>query len=181
MSNVAFIQPNNLAAQPYLGPATVVARDGQTVTLRLTTDEQVVARLALAFSYQPCVEDEVLAIGNDDGHYVIGVLNGSGQARMSFNGDVELRSVDGVVKLSGGKGVELEAPELSMRSDKMSVLARSLVERLGSAYRNVSEMLSVRAGEQHTVVADTCYTQAKRATLLTEKEVNINGKKINLG
>jgi hypothetical protein len=181
MSNIAFLQPNDNGTQPYLGPATVVTVSDNAVTLQLKGDEQVRARLALAFGYAPVVDDEVLVIGNDDGYYVIGVLNGRGPARMSFNGDVELRSVDGVVKLSGGKGVELDAPELSMRANKMSVMARSLMERFGNAYRNVSEMLSVRAGQQHTVVEDTSYTQAKRATLLTEKEVNINGKKINLG
>jgi len=139
------------------------------------------ARLALAFCYEPKPQDEVLVIGNDDGHFVIGVLQGQGQARLIFPGDVELRSTDGTVKIAGGKGVEIDAPEVAMRAERVQVFARSLVQQLGTLYNTVTELLSVRAGAAHTVVKDTSYTQAKRATLRTQDEVNINGKSVNLG
>lgn len=181
MSNLAVIHAPQHHEQPYLGPAEVRRVGAHELEIRLPSGEARSARLALAFSYDPQVGDEVLVIGNEHGHYVIGVLRGRGTSRLTFPSDVELRATEGVVRVVGGKGIELEAPEVATRAGRVQVFADSLRQRLGSLYQAVSHTLSVRAGSTHTVVADTSYTQAKRATLLTQNEVNINGKSINLG
>jgi hypothetical protein len=181
MSNVAVMPARQRTTQPYLGPSEVCRVEPHQVEIRLPSSELAWARLALAFCYAPVVGDEVLVIGNPDGHYVIGVLRGQGQARLTFPGDVELRSLDGVVRVVGGRGVEIDAPEVALRAGKILTVARSLVQQLGTLYQSVSELWSVRAGASHTVVEDSSYTQAKRATLVTEDELNLNGKAINLG
>jgi len=181
MSNVALLQPSPESPSPYLGPARVTQVEPHRVELRLPSGAVVWARLALAFCYDPQVDDELLVIGNEEGHFVIGVLQGSGVARLTFPADVELRSTTGKVRVTGKAGVELDGPEVSLRARKVRVLADKMVERLGSLYQSVTELLNLRAAETHTMVAGTSYTQAKRATLLTRDEVNINGKSINLG
>jgi len=167
--------------QPYLGPARVCQVKAHQVQLRLPEDRLVWARLALAFSYEPQLDDEVLVIGKDEGHYVIGVLQGSGTARMTFPHNVELRSAKGTVRVVGGKGVEIEGPELAMRADRVRMFARSMVQQLGSVYQTVTEVLHLCASATYTLVEGTSHTQAKRAKLLTEEEVSVNGKSINLG
>jgi hypothetical protein len=77
--------------------------------------------------------------------------------------------------------VELDAPDVSLRARRLQVFAHSLREQLGTLYQSVTELLSVHAGSTHTEVEGTAHTQAGRSTLLTRDEVNINGKKINLG
>ncbi len=181
MSNVALIQPPPEPAQPTLGPAEVTRVQTHQVEVRLPSDERVWARLALAFCYEPQVGDQVLVIGNDDGTFVIGVLQGSGTARLTFPGDVELRSTGGKVRIVADQGLELDAPEVSLRAKRVLLLADKMVEHLGSLYQTVTEVLNLRAGETHTMVEGTSYTQAKRSTLLTRDEVNINGKSVNLG
>lgn len=181
MSNVAVIHSSPSHTEPYLGPAEVLAVEPHRVHLKLPTAGAVWAQLALAFSYEPQTGDQLLVIGNADGHYVIGVLQGRGTARMTFPGDVELRSTGGSVRVAAAEGVEIEAPQVALRARRVQLFARSMVEQLGNLYQTVTEVLNVRAGAAHTMVEGTSYTQAKRATLLTENEVNINGKKINLG
>jgi hypothetical protein len=181
MSNVAVIHPSPQPEQPYLGPARVRQVRPHQVEVELPTGEKRWARLAMAFCYEPQVDDEVLVIGNDEGTFVIGVLQGTGTARLTFPADVELRSTAGKVRITGQQGVELDGPEVNVRAKRIRLLADKMVERLGSLYQTVTEVLNLRAGETHTMVAGTSYTQAKRSTLLTRDEVNINGKSINLG
>jgi hypothetical protein len=45
----------------------------------------------------------------------------------------------------------------------------------------VRQLLSVRAGEQHTLVEGTSQLVAKNARTLSEGKVTINGKEIFLG
>ncbi len=181
MSNVATIHSSLQPGQPYLGSAQVCQARPHQVEVEHPTGERCWARLALAFSYEPQVGDELLVIGNDDGTFVIGVLQGSGTARLTFPADVELRSTTGKVRITGERGVDLDGPEVNLRAQQVRVLAGKMVERLGSLYQSVTEALNLRAGETHTMVEGTAYTQAKRSTLLTRDEVNINGKSINLG
>ncbi|RLB60525.1 MAG: hypothetical protein DRI90_13560 [Deltaproteobacteria bacterium] len=181
MSNVAVIQPTSEAEQPYLGPARVREVQPHQVLVQRPGEECAWARLALAFCYELQIDDELLVIGNDQGTFVIGVLQGSGTARLTFPGDVELRSTTGRVRVAAATGVELDAPEVNLQAKRIRMLAGKLTERLGTLYQTVTETLNLRAGATHTMVAGTAYTQAKRSTLLTRDEVTINGKSINLG
>lgn len=183
MSNVAILRGERAEApkaREYLGPADVTEVRPCEVEVRLGGGALVQARLALAFTYEPQPGDEVLVIGNTDGHYVIGVLHGTGKAVLSFPGDVDVRS-EGVLNLSARKGVRLEAPEVEVQAGKLRVLAGALVQKLTSLRQHVSELYSVRAGQAHTVVDGASFTQSKSATILTEEKVTINGKAIHLG
>lgn len=190
MSNISVLKKDRTSAQKaaraasgaeYLGPAEVTAVRPQEVDLLLPNGARVTALMALGYRYEPSVEDVVLAIGNPSGHYVIGVLRGTGKTVFAAPGDVEVRAVDGVLRLTGDRGVELDGPDVSVRAGKLQMIADAVSETFTSLRQHVRELFSVRAGTTHKVVDGAAYSQAKSATLLTEGKVAINGKEIHLG
>jgi hypothetical protein len=185
MSNVALLrgsaQRQPAEVRQYLGPAVVTAVDPHEVEVSLKDGDKARAVMALASPYAPAPGDVVLVIGNQDGHYVIGVLHGTGKAVLEFQGDVDVRAVGGVLRLAGDRGVEVAAPEVSMQAGTLRVIAGAVVQKFTSIRQRVTELLSVHAGETHTVVDGSAYAQSKRATMLTEDKMTINGKEIYLG
>lgn len=187
MSNVVALHRDPApepAAPPRLplGPATVTRADAAGVEVTLRGGASARAELALAFTYQPAPGDVVLVIGDDEqGRYVIGVLQGSGRASLELPGDVDVRAVGGVLRLAGDKGVEVAAPEVSVQAGRVRMIADAVVQRFATLRQRVTELLSVHAAESHTLVDGAAHTQAKSATILTDEKTTINGKAIYLG
>lgn len=184
MSNVTVLRSDRSgAASPrdYLGPAEVVEALPHEIEVRLPSGVAARARLALAFPYQPAAGDEVLVIGNAEGHYVIGVLRGSGRTALSFQGDVDLRAEGGVLRLSSDKAVEVAAPELLMMAGRLQQIAETVAQKFVSLRQTVTELLSLRAGQSHAIVEGSSFSQSRTHTILTEEKVTINGKDIYLG
>jgi hypothetical protein len=186
MSNVAVLRGASdrasAAIQPFLGPAEVTEILGPLeVSVRLPDGSIARARLALAFAYEPRPSDVLLVIGNPDGHYVIGVLQGTGKASLSVPGDVEVRAVGGELVLAGDKGVRVEGGEVRVRAGKLEMLAGAVAQRFGELRQHVADLWSVRAGQAHAVIEGSTYQQSKSATILTEEKVTINGRAIHLG
>jgi len=151
------------------------------LVIELSGGRRCPARLALASPYAPVVGDILLVIGGPGGHYAIGVLDGAGRTVLSVPGDIDVHAVGGSLRLSGDKGVQVEGESIEMRSNKLQVIAGAVVEKFTTAYQRVSEMLSLRAGQRHTVVDGASFEKSKSATLLTEETVTINGKQVHLG
>jgi hypothetical protein len=181
MSNTAVVVPLVAARAPMLGPARVHAVEAHGTWVDLESGRRVLATIALADRYQPEPADVLLVIGDGDRFYVIGVIDGRGRHVIERQGDVELRAVGGRVRLHGDRGVDVDAPEVTVRAraahvvvDKITAFAQNVRQRIG-------ELLHLDTGERHEIVRGTALTQAKRATLLTEEKVSINGKEIHLG
>lgn len=185
MNRAAFLhrEPANQAkgSPYYLGPATVTRADLAEVEANLTDGRSALVRVALAYPYEPAVGDNVLVIGDEGGYYMIGVLQGSGRTRLELQGDVDVRATGGVLRLAGEKGVEIEGPEVSVRAGALRTIADSIVEACSSLRRRVTDLLSVHAGERHSIVDGASYEQSKSAAIVTEEKVTINGKQIYLG
>ena len=79
----------DLEQQTRLSPARVLRVDGTRVQLEFP-DEFVWATVALAYPYEPAVNDMVLAIGQGEAWYVIGVLQGSGKTSLAVPGDLAI-------------------------------------------------------------------------------------------
>src|SRR5688572_14027173 len=94
------------ASERYLGPAEVVGVGAGAVELALE-GRVVTATLALAVPYEAALGDRVLLITEGEARYVIGVLSGAGKTVLAFDGDVEVRSNTGVLRLQGKRGVEV--------------------------------------------------------------------------
>jgi hypothetical protein len=184
MSNVVALRSERTeqtSGRPSLGPAEIVRVSPHEVEVRLKNGALARARLAIGYPYDPREGDVVLVIGDAEGCYVIGVLHGTGRSVLELPGDVDLRAVGGVLRLSGDKGVEVDAPDVSIRAGKLQVIAGAAVQRFASLCQRVADLLSVQAGQRHTVIEGSSHEQSKSATILTEEKVTINGKAIYLG
>ena len=168
-------------AGEYLGPAEVVEVRPHEVVVSLPGGETAPAELAFAMPYTPAVDDVLLVIGRAGRHYAIGVLHGKGRTAIAFQGDVELRSVNGRLSLAGDNGVELRGPEVDVYTTALRMVARDVTHRFESLCQRVGSLLRVHAGESQTIVDGSSVTQAKRAAILTEETVTINGREVHLG
>jgi len=173
-------------AATYLGPAEVLGVGASRLQVRLPASEgqsgaELEARLALPFVYRAKPGDEVLVIGGDDGHFIIGVLDGQGQTELAVQGDLHVHAVDGELSLSGDRGVRLDGERIDMHTRRLSIVADTVVEQFNSLKKRVRDLLSVEAGRRHTIVEKSSYEQAESATIVTKKKVSINGKEIHLG
>ena len=163
-----------------LGPAEVVTVAADHVTVRLRSSEVVRAQVALAFTYEPAIGDLALVAGDSEAHYVIGILNGSGKTTLDLPGDVDLRA-QGKLRLRSEQAVEIQAPKITVEARNLEMLAGAVVERFRSLRQRVTELVSLHAGEQHTVVEGASRTQSKSAAILTEEKVTLNGREVHLG
>lgn len=168
-------------AAEYLDSATVVAVAPSHVVVELVTGKRVDAKLALAIPYEPAIGDELLVIGRPESYWVIGVVSGTGSVALRLPGDVDIHAMNGKLRLSGDDGVEVSGTSIRLVSQDLRVVADKVVERFNNVVRNVREMLSVRAGERHTIVEGNSLETAKRVMILGHENVAVNGKQINLG
>ena len=165
----------------YMGPARVVAVDGPRIVARRSDGHEVDVVMALALAYQPDEGDMVLLVGGRDGHFVIGVLSGSGRTRLAIAGDVDLHAVGGTLNIKGDRGVHIGGPEVEVISDSFKVIAGTAISKVTSLYQHVRELWSMKAQKAHIAVSDDIYQRSKSATVLTEEVITMNGKQIHLG
>lgn len=175
------IRRSPLTAEEYLGPAEVIEESPGKVVVSLPDGHRAVAELAFSMPYAPAVGDVLLVIGRGARLYAIGVIHGAGKTALSIQGDVDLRSVNGKLSLSGDRGVEIRGPEVSVYATAFRMVARDVTQKVESLYQRVSAVLRVHARETQTVVDEGAVTQAKRAAILTEETVTINGRQVHLG
>ena len=167
----------------FLGAVTVLAAAAPgEVEVRLPTGRTTLAQLALAFAYEPAEGDDVLLIQKgDEPAWVIGVVRSSGRAVVEFPGDLEIRAKGGKLTLTGDEGVAVESPDVEIRAGKLRTFAGAVLQHVESFTQRVRELHSVYAGESHTIVEGTSLSQAKRAKIVTEETVSVNGREIHLG
>lgn len=180
-AHVQPIRSSLRSSTPVLGPATVAEALHGAVLVTLADGRRREAQLALQLPYEAARGDVVLVFGQGEEAYVIGVLSGHGKTSVVLQGDVSLRAVDGALELGGDRGVTLRGPSIEMHADTLRTFARSAIQTLETLVQRVSGLLTLHAGQQHTVVEEGAYTQAKTAAIQAEGAVTINGKEILLG
>jgi len=164
----------------YLGPARVCRVAGNRVQLEFP-DELPWAMLALAYPYQPVAGDIVLAAGEGQNWYVIGVLRGTGKTTLMVPADFEVLAPRGRIRLIAGKGVQVKSPEVTITGDKLELVARRVMEQFAEATRWVKEAWQIRAGRIRTQVEGDYRLKAKRINEHAKEDVKIDGNKIHLG
>lgn len=157
-----------LETAAYLGPARVLNVEGKRVLLALPDGESW-AELAIPFSYEPAKGDLVLAAGP----YVVGILQGTGKMTLTAPGDLEFRAPKGEIRFV--------APRVGIRTGRLEVVARSVFERFGSAYRWVKDLFRTTAGRVKQDVDGPYDLKAGRIAERADGDVRIDGRKINLG
>jgi hypothetical protein len=169
-----------LEESTYLGPARVHRVAGNRLQLEFP-DELPWAILALAYPYQPAVGDTVLAAGQGQNWYVIGVLNGTGKTTLMVSGDFEVLAPRGRIRLVAGKGVQVKSPKVGITADKFELVARRAMEQFAEATRWIKEAFQIRAGRIRTQVEGDYRLKAKRINERADEDVKIDGNKIHLG
>lgn len=185
MSNVVALNtPLPAAAVDFMGPARVLQAEAEGspgLLVRRSDGREVKAQLALAFPYQPADNDILLLVGGAQGHFVIGVIQGQGHARLDIQGNVSLRAVGGELSLEGDRGVRLRGPEVEVVGQKLKVYADAAVQKVNTFYQHVRELWSVKSRSAHVSTTEDYYQRSRNATILTEEVVTMNGKQIHLG
>lgn len=170
----------------YLGPAEVTHVEAGRITVAFGEGRQQTARLALANPYEPVVGDVVVVIGattadTEPSYYVIGLLHGQGAHRLAFDGDVELSSRDGKLRLRAAEGIEIQSDSVTMVTKRLRSIAEVAHRSYGRVQERVRDLLSVHAGSEQRLVDRDSVSKARSSTILTEEEMSINGKRIHLG
>src|SRR5262249_36990113 len=140
-------QAEHLSPHPgdYLGPAFVREVEPLAVHVELPDGGAARATLAFALPYRPAGGDGALVLGKAEAYYAIGVLQGSGRTSLALHGDVELSAIDGRLRLSGDKGVELSGPEVDVQAGKLRMIADAFAATFTSVTQRVRSILSVHA------------------------------------
>lgn len=181
MSGPQAIWPSTGTSAARLSEAEVLASAGGAADVRLDGGDERTVTLAFTFPYRPQPGDRLLVWLQEADGYAVGVLSGAGQARLDFTGDVEVRALDGRLRLRGDEGVELEAPQISLRARDLRTFADTVTEKTTTAYRWVRELLTVRAGESRRTVDGEDHSRSERSVTLAEGTVRIDGAQVHLG
>ena len=158
--------------------AKVVGVRGRFVEVE--TDRGVVkAEMALAYPYEPRAGDRVLVIGNDC-LYIIGVLSGRGVTKLSVPGDLTL-SAAGSVRIHGSRGIYMETENFAVRATRVEVVSQAVFERFENVYRWVRGVMQTNASRVRMLVSGSHIVHAERIVERAQKDVRIDGERINLG
>ncbi len=163
-----------------LGGGRVVAMRSKVCRVALKDGREVEAQMALAFSYVPAVGDELLIVGNEETHFVIGVLHGAGQTHLEFPGDVTLRAGQNM-HLEADEGISLTSSKLEIGAATVRIVADTMVESAREVMHRVRDLWSVRAGEKSEQVVGEWSHRSERASITTADDVDVNGREIRLG
>ena len=163
-----------------LAPAIVQSVNGVRLTV-LFEGAEVEAVNALAFPYTPHAGDTVLVVGQDEANYVIGVLHARGDMTLAFPGNVRLHAPNGGMVFSAARPIEIQGPEVKVSAGTWTVIAKTLTEKVTSAFRWVKDIASLKAGRQRTHVEGASYERAERRIIKAKKDVRVNGERIHLG
>jgi len=165
----------------FLGPAEMVGRRGKGIEASLPDGRVVQAAIALAWPVPLEAGDSLLLVGRDNQFFVIGVLTAQKANKLRFFGDVLLHAVGGRIDLESDDEVALHAPNVAIRTGKLTTVAKAVVERASTLYQNVREVLSIHAGEKREIVRGEWMARAERANITTSGTVSVNGKEVHLG
>src|SRR5262245_24923048 len=138
-------------ATTYLGPARVLQVTDKQLLLELP-DARAWGQTALAYPYQPQAGDTVLAVGQEDQWYVIGVLEGKGVTSFTAPADLRLLAPRGKIELTSAGGVNICSTAVQIVADRFEINARAVLEKFGRACRWVTGLFQVRAGQLLTSV-----------------------------
>ena len=168
------------ATEVALGPARVIRTAGNRVEIDFQ-DRPRWATLALCLPYTPVPGDVLLAIGQRDATYIIGVLSGEGPTTLTVPADLRIRAPHGAIDLTAARGVRVKAPAIKLAADHLELVATTLFERAAEATRWIRGALTFRAGQLRMNVDDGYSVRAGAIDERAADSVHIDGRKIHLG
>lgn len=203
--------------------------DSNQILLSLTDNNKLIetwACFAMGNAPLPAKGDSVLIAGEAlDNCFIIGHFPAQPAEFKKFNisqdvdsgktvlsvqeGDLDLRSEKGSIKLDAAKHIELNSPQFSVQSGKANIdLADAqyqgvrftasvsqtrlflgkvnstvgrLVEKAKNVYRQVEQLNQLKSGRMRTLVKGSYHLKGESINQKADKDVCIDGDKINLG
>jgi hypothetical protein len=171
---------DQLTNAQFLGAAKILRIDGARLLLAMN-DKQAWACSAVGYPYSFQVDDVVLAIGQLDDWYVIGVLHGSGKTSLQVPGDLQLIAPCGSIELVAAKGITLRSPTVQIVATRLHIAAKKLRERFEQASCWVTGGLNLVAKRMTTKVGQSYRLSAGKIVERAAGDVKIDGNKIHLG
>jgi hypothetical protein len=123
--------------------------------------------------------DIVLAIGAAE-TFIIGVIKGSGETRLSVAGNLSLCAT-GLVEIEAGKGISLQSPKVTIRAEHYETFAQKAVMRCVQGFQWIKKTLQVVAGRQRTIIEGESTLHARKITGIAEDDVRLDGNQVKLG
>lgn len=163
-----------------LQPVPVIDAEGGRIRI-LCDDGEVWAECAMALPFSPKRGDFVLAIGQNEQWFIIGVLKAQGDYVFTFPNDVTFATPRGELRFKATKGIELHSPHVKLRAGKLELAAKSIIEKADTAKRWIKGLWQERAGRRRSDVDEVSQTNAKRFIVKAKEDVKIDGDKIYLG
>lgn len=80
-----------------------------------------------------------------------------------------------------GADVDATVGEVRVHAHKLETVAERVISRARNVFERVEKLKQLRVGRLRTLVDDSIDFRAKSATLVTQKEVRIDGERIHLG
>ena len=133
-------------------------------------------------------EGEVLAL-RDAGGRIVATLDGlTGELCLAAEGDLRLSAPSGrvLVEAAGevvlrGASLHVNAEEARLAVGHWELRAERIVERTTDALRTVEGLLETRAKHARLLVSRTLEILSRRATIASEEDTRIDGKRVLLG
>lgn len=163
-----------------IGPALVTAIEDGTVRC-LLGDQVVTVAPAMPMQYRAEPGDVLLVAGDGQRHWAIGVIQGRGACSLSTEGDLELRSTAGRVRIEAARGIDLDSPRTRLRGARIELIADSLLTQAIDWLAQVRDRLQLRARRRDTAIAETDVTTTGSTSHRSTGNVVIDGKQIHLG
>lgn len=142
--------------------------------------------------------------------YTIGHDHKSKKTTLTIpDGDLDLRSNKGSINIQAAKGVSINSSEFTLDSAKGNIKITEanyqglklgatvertklllgkvtskvgrIIEKAKNVYRQVDNLNQIKAGRMKTVISGSYHLKSERIVEKAEKEVSIDGEKINLG
>jgi hypothetical protein len=164
----------------FLGPGRVERVDGNRLLLSMP-NTQAWAFSAVGFPYRFERDDVVLAIGNRDEWYIIGVLSGKGKTSFHVAGDLQLHAPRGSIELIGARGIFLKSNNVSIVASRLNLVVRRLSQRFDDMRTWIKNNYELFASRCTTRVAGSYRISANKIVERAEGDVKIDGKRIHLG
>ncbi|MBI4951309.1 MAG: DUF3540 domain-containing protein [Myxococcales bacterium] len=153
-------------------------------------------RLVAPGGASACVEDGMLVVSTRTGEPVVRYSDEGGLCIAAPEGDVTIEAPKGRVVVRAGGDLELtSAGTVTLAAARIAERARELVQTVGrlelrasrifesatDTYREVAEVAQLRAGRVRYLVTGALQLLAGRATLASDEDTVVDGKRVLLG
>lgn len=127
------------------------------------------------------LDSEAILVRDARGRVVLRFSERDGLTLIAETGDLRLAAPNGRVIVSSHHALLFEAPEMRSVAGRWELIADRAVETVKDAYRTCEGLMQVRAGRMRQLLEGAFEVVAHRASVRSEEETTIDGKRVLLG